>query len=78
MVSDGSSSNRKLWKLFGISGTRNNLQNIIVHPMNQHRRIYFFSDAPHLIKTVWNRLFNAKTLRVNRTMNIHICCNHLV
>lgn len=48
IVSDGSSSNRKLWKKFGVSGTRNNLQNSIVHPMNQNQNIYFFSDAPQL------------------------------
>lgn len=65
IVSDRSSSNRKLWNEFGVSGTRSNLQNSVVHPMNQNQKIYFFSDAPHLIKTVRNKLFNSKTLRVN-------------
>jgi len=32
--------------------------------MNENQKIYFFSDAPHLIKTVRNRLYNNKMLRV--------------
>jgi len=66
IVSDAGTSNRKLWKEFGINGTKDNLKNSILHPMNRKRRIYFFSDAPHiLLKTVRNRLYNKKTLRVS-------------
>lgn len=64
VVSDGSSTNRRLWSEFGVSGKMGKLKNFIVHPMNENRKIHFFSDAPHLIKTVRNRLYNNKMLRV--------------
>jgi len=65
VVSDASSTNRRLWNEFGICGKLGSLNNYIIHPMDKNRKIYFFSDAPHLIKTVRNRLYNSKTLRVN-------------
>lgn len=48
VVSDASSTNRRLWSEFGISGKLCELNNYIIHPMNENRKIYFFSDAPHL------------------------------
>jgi len=65
IVSDAGSTNRKLWSELGVCGKLGSLKNYIEHPMDEKRRIYFFSDAPHLIKTVRNRLYNNKTLRVN-------------
>jgi len=63
IVSDAGSSNRKLWNEIGINGTKDNLENSIIHPINRKHRIYLF--ALHLLKTVWNRLYNKKTLRVS-------------
>ncbi|KAF0684835.1 MADF domain-containing protein, partial [Aphis craccivora] len=65
VVSDAGSTNRKLWRELGICGKFDNLKNYIVHPMDEKRRIYFFTDAPHLIKTVRNRLHNNKTLKIS-------------
>jgi len=53
-----------MWSEFGISGDLNNLQNYTVHPMSPTRKLFFFSDAPHLIKNVRNKLHDKKILRV--------------
>ena len=34
-------------------------------PMDGARKVYFFSDAPHLMKTIRNRLASSGKLRVN-------------
>lgn len=65
IVSDGASTNGKVWKEFGISGTFDNVKNYFIHPLDKSRNIYMFSDAPHLMKTIRNRLFNKKYLRVS-------------
>jgi adenosine 3'-phospho 5'-phosphosulfate transporter B2 len=64
LVSDGASTNRKLWNEFGVSGKLNESKNFFTHPLNDKRKVYVFSDAPHLIKTVRNRLHNNKYLKV--------------
>jgi len=64
IVSDGAATNRKVWKELGVSGLKNNVVNSFTHPMDTTRKIYLFSDALHLIKTVRNRLFNVKFLKV--------------
>jgi len=64
VVSDGASTNRKLWVELGISGQQN--KNSFEHPLNPKRKVFMFADAPHLIKNVRNRLHNKKSLRVSR------------
>jgi len=71
VVSDGASSNRKLWSELLISGQRGKVKNTFDHPLDNKRKIFTFSDAPHLIKNVMNRLHNRKSLRVN---NINYKC----
>lgn len=70
VVSDGATSNRKLWSELSIRGQRGNIKNKFDHPLDNKRKIYFFSDAPHLIKNVRNRLFNKMSLRVNNNIII--------
>jgi len=65
VVSDGASTNRKLWGELGISGNKNQISNSFENPIDRKRKIYIFADAPHLIKNVRNRLHNKKSLRVN-------------
>lgn len=69
VVSDGASSNRKLWSELLISGQTGKVKNIFDHPLDNKRKIFMFSDAPHLIKNVRNRLHNKKSLRVNKINN---------
>lgn len=65
IVSDGASTNRKLWVKLGISGSIDCVKNYIIHPLDDSRKIFMFSDAPHLIKNVRNRLLNKKSLKVS-------------
>lgn len=64
VVSDGAQTNRKMWTELGIIGNKSDCHNYIIHPMNDNRKLYMFSDAPHLIKCVRNRLYEKKLLRV--------------
>lgn len=69
VVSDGATTNRKLWLQLGINGEKGNITNSFQHPLESKRRIYMLSDPPHLIKNVRNRLYNKKALRVNHLIN---------
>lgn len=60
VVSDGASTNRKLWEEFGISGQKNRIINSFEHPLNPKRKVFMFADSPHLIKNVRNRLYTKK------------------
>lgn len=61
---DGASTNRTLWSELGVSGKLENLNNSFKNPFDFNRNVFVFSDSPHLIKTIRNRLFNNKTLKV--------------
>lgn len=39
-------------------------KNYFMYPLSDKRKVYVFSDAPNLIKTVRNRLHNNKYLKV--------------
>ncbi len=64
-VADGAQTNRKLWTLLGINGKRQNMSNSFEHPLDGDRRVFAFSDTPHLIKNIRNRLYNERELRVS-------------
>ena len=70
-VSDGASPNRKLYALHaGLVGNEFN-GDIVYRTVNLFapvRFIYFFSDAPHLLKTARNCLFNSGTRKHTRLM----------
>jgi len=76
VVSDGASTNRKLWVELGISGQQNKITNSFEHPLNPKRKVFMFADAPHLIKNVRNRLHNKKSLRVS--INLEICIKLII
>lgn len=65
IVSDGTTTNRRMWTEFGISGQLNSLFNKTIHPMDDDRFLYFLSDAPHLVKCIRNRFLEKETLIVN-------------
>lgn len=56
--------NRTFWSLMGVGGQRNKLKNYFEHPSDENRRVFVFSDTPHLFKTIRNRLYNNKALQV--------------
>lgn len=66
-VSDGASVNRKFFKLAANSKEDFNWT---WNPHNPTKKIYFFSDVPHLLKTTRNCFENSKWN--NNTRNMHI------
>jgi len=74
VVADGGSWNRKMWKIFGITGDNPSCE----HPADPSRRLRFFSDFPHLVKTMWSRVLKAKTLlERNSSENQNHFCIHV-
>lgn len=65
VITDDATTNRKFWSEMGVSGEKCNLKSHFQHPADDDRKIYVFSDTPHLIKTIRNRLYNKKTLQVS-------------
>jgi len=45
VVSDGASTNRKLWSELGISGKTANFANLIKHPLDDKKKLYVFGCA---------------------------------
>lgn len=86
VIADGGKPNRKMWTEFGCSGKKNIFKNFFEHPtdiaddedinsnskFDFRRKVFFFSDAPHLIKTIRNRLANAKMLQVIKLIYLRI------
>jgi len=58
LTSDGASTNRTMWSTLGINPKIENFNNSFLNPFGSDRKVYVFSDAPHLLKTVRNRLYN--------------------
>lgn len=65
ITGDGASTNRSMWTSLGVSGKMENLKNSFNNPFDESRQVFVFSDTPHLIKTIRNRLYTKKTLLVN-------------
>lgn len=64
IVSDGATTNRKMWTELGISSELVAVKNYFTHPSQENRKIYVFSDVPHLFKNIRNRLHDKKYLKV--------------
>lgn len=63
LVSDRGSSNIKLWSELGISGKKGAVKNKFDYPLDDHRQIFVFSNACHLLKNVRNRLYHKKRIK---------------
>lgn len=64
VITDGATTNRKFWSTVNVSGDQENLQNSFPRPLDDDRRVYDFSDTPHLIKTIRNAFYNKGVLQV--------------
>ncbi|XP_025155068.1 uncharacterized protein LOC112588640 [Harpegnathos saltator] len=65
VITDGAATNRKFWNIVsGVSGKKDDLINVFNHPTVNGRYIYVFSDTPHLIRTIRNRLYST-SLQLN-------------
>lgn len=62
-VCDGASPNRGFFQLHAtlMEGDASDIVHFTVNLFAPHRKIFFFSDAPHLLKTARNCLFNSGT-----------------
>ena len=81
-TSDGASQNRKFYKMHSAFDT--NAKNITYRTPNIYaedgRFIFFFSDAPHLVKTTRNCLSNSGSHKNSRYMwnnNHHLLWSHV-
>ncbi|KAM7304383.1 hypothetical protein ISCGN_014283 [Ixodes scapularis] len=53
---DAASWNRKMWRMFNVRASLKEVICKIQHPVDSSRFLHFFSDFPHLVKNVRNRL----------------------
>jgi len=64
ITSDDASTNRTMWHTLGIYAQSDEIHNSFTNPFDNNRQVFVFSDAPHLLKTIRNRLHTKKTFRV--------------
>lgn len=48
IICDGAATNQKMWKELEISGKLGEVQNYFIYPAQENRKVYVFSDVPHL------------------------------
>ncbi|KAH7933757.1 hypothetical protein HPB49_016948 [Dermacentor silvarum] len=65
VVCDGASRNRTMWRLLGVSGDMNSSKNFFEPPADAERKVYMFSDVPHLLKCIGKGRLSQKCLKVN-------------
>lgn len=63
LTSDGTSTNRSMWKELGICPSIEGFKNHFENPFDN--KVFVFVDVPHLMKTIHNRLHTNKQLRVS-------------
>lgn len=64
VIADGAKTNRRMWTCLGINSSRDNLRTSFSHPLDEDRQVFIFSDMPHLIKCIRNRLYTKRRLKV--------------
>lgn len=65
LKTDGATTNRTMWNNLGISGKKKSLNKYFLNPYDEKRKVFVFSDAPHLLKTIRNRLHDKNQLKVS-------------
>lgn len=55
-----------------VSAKKNEFKNYFQNPYDSSRNIFVFSDAPHLLKTVRNRLHKNKQFKVMQNYSTNI------
>lgn len=73
IVADGAATNKKMWLLLGVSGSKHETKTWFTHPADDERQVFVFSDIPHVIKNIRNRLYNKRKLRISpKFPQVHI------
>jgi hypothetical protein len=66
VVTDGASWNHNMWGRFGVgTGSGRNMKTWCEHPADTSRKLFFFSDFPHLLKCLRNNLLERKFFKVS-------------
>ena len=69
VASDMGSSNRAMWRSFGIvCGPLCQTVNRIMHPQDPERYLYFLADVPHVFKNIKAALVNGQHFRLDERM----------
>lgn len=72
IISDGASTNKTMWSKLGEFGCKADLhetRNWFTHPLFPGRKVFVFSDTPHVFKNIRNRLLTHHQLQVNVKFN---------
>ncbi|CAL1680927.1 unnamed protein product [Lasius platythorax] len=69
VIVDGAKTNTAMWSLLNIKICNHDMKTWFTHPLDNERKVFMFSDTPHLIKNVRNRLYNKRRLRINSKAN---------
>lgn len=69
VIGDGAKTNKKMLSLLGVTSSFLNTKTWFTHPLDNERKVFAFSDVPHVIKNIRNRLYNKKYLRVSCKKN---------
>lgn len=65
VVSDGATTNKKVWSLAGVCITEEGIiKNKICNPLRTNDQIFFLSDVPLVFKCMRNQMFNQDTVQV--------------
>ena len=65
IISDGAKTNKRMATLLDIRSTIVDTKNWFTHPIDENRQVFMFSDIPHVVKNIRNRLYNNKRLKVS-------------
>lgn len=79
-------ANQSMWKVFGnISATKHSkIKNSMPHLLDNNRKLFFFADAPHLLKNLRTALVNNKIItlsenfaEMNKLSSCIVKCSHI-
>lgn len=68
VVADGATTNAKMWSILDVRGTMQDTKAWFTHPLDDKKQVFAFSDICHVFKSIRNRLYNKKKLRVSSKM----------
>lgn len=71
VVFDGAATNKRMWKTLGCCAKRGEVKNYFQHPLDENRKVFMFSDTPHIIKNIRNRLYDHRVLYVSRSQVLY-------
>ena len=71
ITGDGAKSNRRFYKICQTNKKKTSVPYKSINPFQKNRDLYFFSDAPHLLKTARNCFSNSFAHSCSRKMQVN-------